>query len=132
MPKLIIADDCAEMRWLVRTALRDQYPDAIEAADGRQLFWQLLRSSFVAKTAQPTDVVVIADVYMPGYDGLDVLAAWHDPAHPVPLVVITCFPDEEVRLRAAKLGAILLPKPFTCDTLRQVVHQAALQLSSRS
>lgn len=129
--QLIIADDCAEMRWLVRTALREEFPHAIEAEDGRQLFWQLLRSSFAAGPKQPTNLVVIADVFMPGYDGLEVLSAWQDPNHPVPLVVITCFPDEEVRMRAARIGAVLLPKPFSCATLRRVVREAA-QTTPRS
>jgi len=48
---LVIADDCAEMRQFVRDAVGPQFDDVIEVADGRALFWALLRSSFAAANA---------------------------------------------------------------------------------
>lgn len=127
-PTLIVADDSADMRALVRATLRRDYPDVIEAADGRQLFWQLLRTSFVTAGHAQTPFVVIADVCMPTYDGLDVLDAWHDGSARVPVVVITSYPDERVRARVRRLGGILLPKPFSRTSLRDAVAQAARRL----
>jgi DNA-binding response OmpR family regulator len=117
-PLLLIADDDADMRTLVRSTLRTDYPDALELVDGRELFWQLMRAS----VSQARPVVVIADIRMPAYTGLEVLDAWHGEHDTVPVVVITSFPDDDVRARVAQLGATLLPKPFTRARLREAVQ----------
>jgi len=119
---LVIADDSAEMRQLVRDAVGPQFDDVIEVVDGRALFWALLRSSFLAADATAPELVLITDVAMPAYDGLQVLDAWRDAEHWVPTIVITAFPSESVRARAQDLGVILLAKPFSITTLRQLVH----------
>jgi CheY-like chemotaxis protein len=122
-PTLVIADDDADMRALVREVLRPEFPEAIEVADGRQLFWHLMRSSFgVAGTNR--DIVIVTDLKMPTYSGLDVLDAWHDPAAASPMVVITAFPDAAARRRAGRLDATLLAKPFSRAELREAVHEA--------
>ena len=126
-PTLVVADDSAEMRALVRSTLWRDYPDVIEAADGRQLFWHLLRSSFVPVGAAPP-LIVIVDVCMPAYNGLDVLDAWTDGSTALPVVVITSFPDLRVRMRVSELGGILLPKPFSRTGLREAVQRAAVRL----
>lgn len=120
-PLLLIADDDADMRALVRSTLRPDYPDALELADGRELFWQLMRASF-SRDGHDRPVVVVADIRMPAYTGIEVLTAWQGEQPHMPVVVITSFPDDDVRRRVAELGATLLPKPFTRARLRQVVH----------
>jgi CheY-like chemotaxis protein len=122
-PLLLIADDDADMRTLVRSTLRPDYPDALELVDGRELFWQLMRAS-ITRDGRERPVVVVADVRMPSYSGLEVLDAWHGEHPPVPIVVITSFPDDDVRTQVARLGATLLPKPFSRARLRQAVHDA--------
>lgn len=122
-PTLVIADDDPDMRALVREVLRSEFPEAIEVADGRQLFWHLMRSSFgVAGTNR--DIVIVTDLKMPTYSGLEVLDAWHDPAAATPMVVITAFPDHAARKRASKLDAMLLAKPFSRAQLREAVREA--------
>ncbi|CAN5702497.1 hypothetical protein BH11MYX1_BH11MYX1_33770 [soil metagenome] len=121
-PRLIIADDSAEMRWLVRSTLEQQFPDVVEAEDGRQLLSLLLRTVFAARAE---NFVLIVDVKMPVYSGLEVLAAWHSADYRIPVVVITSFPDEAVCREVDRLGAALLSKPFSRATLRRVVTDAA-------
>jgi FixJ family two-component response regulator len=129
-PTLVIADDDADMRALVREVLRPEFPEAIEVADGRQLFWHLMRSSFgVAGTKR--DIVIVTDLKMPTYSGLDVLDAWHDPAAASPMVVITAFPDATVRRRAGRLDAMLLAKPFSRAQLREAVREAVRRRRAR-
>jgi len=130
-PRLIIADDSADMRWLVRTTLQPEFPDVLEAADGRQLFSLLLRASFAPGSSEPAALVLIVDVRMPVYDGLEVLDAWQDDELHIPVIVITSFPDDAVRAEVERLGAVLLPKPFTRATLRRVVSDAACQARQR-
>ena len=122
-PLLVIADDDPNMRTVVREALRAEYPDAIEVADGRELFWQLLRASFRVGLGD-RELVIVTDIRMPAYNGLDVLDAWHDENQEVPIVVITSFPDAAVEHRVARLQAQLLAKPFTRGQLRHAVHEA--------
>ena len=122
--RLIIADDHEEMRWLVRTILGDQFDEVVEAADGRELIWHLMRSRRGRTRAGKPGLVVVADVWMPVYDGLEVIAAWQDGEPSVPLVVITSFPEEATRQRAELLGAIFLVKPFSRADLLAAVAQA--------
>ena len=61
---------------------------------------------------------VIADVQMPVLSGLDLLTLMRAQGHRVPFIFITAFPDESVRDRALKAGAIaFLAKPFAAPTL---------------
>lgn len=120
-PLLVIADDDAHMRSLVRDTLHPEYPDAIELPDGRALFWQLMRASFGVNAR---DLVVVTDIRMPTYSGLEVLDAWRAQGDHVPIVVITAFPDEKIRGRVGVLDATLLAKPFTRAQLRLAVREA--------
>jgi len=118
--RLVIADDSAEMRWLVRATIGSRFDDVVEAADGRALMWQLLRASF----HDQRDLFVITDLAMPGYHGLDVLDAWRELERDAPTVVITAFPSLAVRERAARLGVVVLAKPFSTAALRATIREA--------
>lgn len=119
--RLLIADDSAAMRTLVREAVGHRFSEILEAADGRDLLWTLMRSE-VASHEHP---LVISDLCMPGYDGLDVLEAWRDlyPKHPT--VLITAFPSQAIRERAAQLEIALLAKPFSTSALRRVIEEVS-------
>jgi len=68
---------------------------------------------------------VIADVQMPVLSGLDLLTLMHAQGYRVPFIFITAFPDESVRARALKAGAIcFLGKPFAGPTLIQYLDTA--------
>lgn len=61
---------------------------------------------------------VIADVQMSSMNGLELLASMRTRGHEAPFIFITAFPDEGVRARALKAGAIcFLAKPFTAPSL---------------
>jgi FixJ family two-component response regulator len=61
---------------------------------------------------------VIADVQMPGMSGLDLLTHMRAQGYTVPFIFITAFPDDGVRARALKAGAIgFLAKPFAGPAL---------------
>jgi FixJ family two-component response regulator len=56
---------------------------------------------------------VIADVQMSAMNGLELLAYMRAQGCGVPFILITAFPDESVRARVLKAGALgLLTKPF--------------------
>ena len=52
---------------------------------------------------------VIADVQMPGMSGVELQARLLTQGHRVPFIFITAFPEETIRARALKAGAICFP-----------------------
>jgi FixJ family two-component response regulator len=68
---------------------------------------------------------VVADVQMPGMSGLDLLTHMRAHGYTVPFVFITAFPDDGVRVRALKAGAIgFLAKPFAGPALIDCIETA--------
>jgi FixJ family two-component response regulator len=68
---------------------------------------------------------VVADVQMPGMSGLDLLSHMHAQGHATPFIFITAFPEESVRARALRAGAIcFLAKPFAGPALIDCVEAA--------
>ena len=71
---------------------------------------------------------VIADVQMPAMGGLDLLTHMRANGHPAPFIFITAFPEESVRTRAMKAGAIcVLAKPFAGSVLINCIEAALIQ-----
>src|SRR6202049_1039708 len=68
---------------------------------------------------------VIADVQMPAMSGLDLLILLRTQGYRAPFIFITAFPDESVRARALKAGAIgFLGEPFAGPTLIKCLDNA--------
>jgi len=119
VPRVLVADDSSEQRWTLRLALSMMGFDVLEAADGRELFWALEELSRHG-SSEPS--LVIADVYMPAYDGLEVLEAWRGAVPNRGVIFITAFPDSVVAHRVKALGAELLAKPFTLTAFSERVR----------
>jgi FixJ family two-component response regulator len=68
---------------------------------------------------------VIADLQMPAMSGLDLLTHMRAKGYALPFIFITAFPEENVRARALKAGAIcFLAKPFAGPTLINCIETA--------
>ena len=68
---------------------------------------------------------VIADVQMPTMSGVELQALVLAQGHRVPFIFITAFPEETIRERAVKAGAIcFLTKPFDRLTLIKYLDTA--------
>ena len=68
---------------------------------------------------------VVTDVQMPAMSGLDLLMHMRTQGNDAPFIFITAFPDESVRARALKAGAICcLAKPFDAPALISCVEAA--------
>jgi FixJ family two-component response regulator len=71
---------------------------------------------------------VIADVQMPAMSGLDLLTHMRIQGYTVPFIFITAFPEESIRARALKAGAIcFLAKPFAGPALIQCLEASLNQ-----
>ena len=68
---------------------------------------------------------VIADVNMPGTNGVELLFRLRARGTQIPFIFITAFPEAAVSAQAASAGAVcLLTKPFETDNLIQNLEQA--------
>ena len=68
---------------------------------------------------------VIADVQMPAMSGLDLLTHMRGQGYAAPFIFITAFPEENVRARALKAGAVgFLAKPFSGPVLIDCIETA--------
>ena len=78
------------------------------------------------QSVQPGDSsCVVADVQMSGMSGLDLLTHVRTRGNDVPFIFITAFPDESVRARALRAGAIgFLAKPFAGPVLIGCIETA--------
>jgi len=118
--RVLLADDDADMREMVASALRKDGYEVIEARDGWQML-QYLATHASDEEDSPIDLV-ISDMRMPGKNGLDVLAGlrWADPS--TPFILITGFGDMQTHMEARRLGAsAVFDKPFDIEHLRNVV-----------
>jgi FixJ family two-component response regulator len=80
---------------------------------------------FLQSTRLNDTSCVIADVQMPAMSGLDLLILLRTQGYRAPFIFITAFPDESVRDRALKAGAIFfLGKPFAGPTLIKCLDTA--------
>jgi FixJ family two-component response regulator len=83
---------------------------------------------FLQSVHQGESSCVVADVQMSGMSGLDLLTHLRTRANDVPFIFITAFPDESVRARALKAGAIsFLSKPFAGPVLINCIEIALKQ-----
>ena len=72
----------------------------------------------------PSLILILSDINMPGMTGLDMLPKVKAERPNVPVIMITAYGDETTRKRAAELGAAgLLPKPIDFSLLRQEIDE---------
>jgi FixJ family two-component response regulator len=68
---------------------------------------------------------LITDIQMPGMSGVELQDRLITDGHRVPVIFITAFPDERIRRRVIKAGAIgFLDKPFSEDHLIEHLNVA--------
>lgn len=72
----------------------------------------------------PSLILILSDVNMPGMTGLEMLPKVKAERPNVPVIMITAYGDEATKRKAAELGAAgLLPKPIDFGLLRQEINQ---------
>ena len=123
---LLAEDDCA-MRELLTSALTADGYEVIAACDGTELI-RHLHEVATEPYGRESVAVVISDVRMPNFDGLDVLAALRCAHWYTPVILITAFGDAATHRDAHDFGAVaVLDKPFALESLQNLVHQIAPQ-----
>jgi CheY-like chemotaxis protein len=78
----------------------------------------------LAEGIEPTLIVILSDINMPGMDGIDLLGEIRRRYPDMPVMMVTAYGDDERRRRAKELGAAeFLSKPIDFDRLRVRLRQ---------
>ena len=81
---------------------------------------EFLNSEQISRTS-----CLITDLHMPGLSGLDLQDRLIAEGHRFPIIFLTAYPDEDVRMRAVKAGAVgFLTKPCNHDHLLDCLDKA--------
>jgi signal transduction histidine kinase len=125
-PRVLLADDSADMRDYMRDILEDAY-DVEAVENGEQALEALQRRE---------PVVIVSDVMMPKMNGLELIARLHDDPvrRHIPVILVTARASREEVVGGLDAGADdYLSKPFGPSELRARVHAAHRhrQLSER-
>ena len=69
-------------------------------------------ADFLASACLVETACLIADVHMPAMTGLELYKQVTDAGHAIPTILVTAYPDDDVRARALKDGIVCyLRKP---------------------
>jgi CheY-like chemotaxis protein len=124
--RVLLAEDDPAMRALLARALRKTGVEVLEARTGLEALERLANA--IAGDADEGERfdLVISDLRMPGYSGLDLLSSLRFAESRIPLILITAFGSASTHATAQRLGAFAtLDKPFDLDDLMTLVSSAA-------
>jgi CheY-like chemotaxis protein len=117
MARVLIVDDLAPSRSLIRAIVRLDGHAAVEAASGEEALAVLAR--------EPIDLVIL-DLVMPGMDSYQMLEQMRQlPGRSqTPVIAVSDAQESVDLLRAAELGALdHLSKPFGYDNMSRAIKR---------
>jgi DNA-binding NtrC family response regulator len=113
---ILVADDDADIREILRDTLNSLGAKTITAANGQECL-------DFAETAAPD--LILLDIEMPVKNGLDVLKEIHQRRFDTTVIMITAYGTIERAVQAMKEGAYdFITKPFELDHVAVVVEKA--------
>jgi DNA-binding NtrC family response regulator len=115
--RILVVDDEADIRGLLKEILSEEGYDVEIAADARQA-----RSS---RANQIPDLVLL-DIWMPDTDGITLLREWsHTDGYDCPVVMMSGHGTVETAVEATRLGAFdFVEKPLSLTKLLRTVERA--------
>jgi CheY-like chemotaxis protein len=102
--RILVAENDADLRRLVGSALRRDGHHIVEARDGAELL-ETLAATLLDRDVSPFDLVVCEHT-LPGMPGISVLAGLRSRDRATPFVLVT--DDAAIGQRARRLGATVL------------------------
>jgi two-component system, NtrC family, response regulator AtoC len=117
--RILIADDSAAIRDVLREALVDEGYDVSEAASGDDVLAEFNGNG------TPKPDLVLMDIRMPGKDGIEVLRALRASREAeLPIIVMTAFGSASTAIEAMKLGAFdYIAKPFELEEVTVAIER---------
>jgi DNA-binding response OmpR family regulator len=120
--RVLIADDDDTFREAAARVLMRAGYDVQEAADGAQVLeWVRVGEELGLR---PPDVIIF-DVNMPSFTGVELLADMRRSGRMTPVILMTALCNDEIRAAALQWGAAtILEKPFEAESLMTAVINA--------
>lgn len=113
--RILVVDDEEDMRDLYARALKPEGFDVTLAGEGRSALEHINKTFFD---------LVIADIRMPGMDGIELLENVKRLRPSTDVIISTGYPAEETAIRALRHGAFdYITKPFTIEELLVTVNR---------
>lgn len=120
-PRVLIVDDDADVRLVLRALLTQQGYDTTEAGGMTSATESIERHL----SGRESIDVVICDVRMPDGDGLELLRQIGDRCPRLPVVMLTAYGTIPLAVEAMRCGAVdVLCKPFEREVLVSVLERA--------
>jgi DNA-binding response OmpR family regulator len=115
--RILIVDDEQALAYSMQQALQAEFPGtAVDVGYSGE--------EGLSRLAETDYDLIIADLRMPGFNGLELVKGVRYLDRQVPIILVTGFGSEAVRLEAARLGANwYLEKPFNITALVSAVEQ---------
>ena len=116
--RILVVDDFATMRRIIRNLLQDLGFSNIAEADDGNTAWPMLQNGSYD--------LLITDWNMPGMPGLDLLKAVRADARlaKLPVLMLTAEAKREQIVEAAQAGVNgYVIKPFTAETLKAMLEK---------
>ena len=112
---VLVADDDASIRSLLKQLLSDEGFNVLEASTGVEV---------VDKVKEASPDLVIMDVRMPELDGIEALARLKSTNPKTAVLIMTAFGSSNAAIRAMELGAFdYITKPFELDKISHSVKR---------
>lgn len=115
-PKLILlVEDEVHVAQALQVILREA---------GYQVMWAVTGQRALELLAQTSFDLLLADLYLPDIDGLEVVRQARAQCPPVPVIVMTGYSSLSTAIAALRLGtADYLEKPFTEQEITQAIQR---------
>jgi len=119
---ILVIEDDAEMRKLIAKSLeRSGYAVAAVGSGGEAVDW--LGLGIAEDRVERVPALLVSDLRLPDFSGLELLEALAHAGVRVPTIVITAFPSTATYYEALTLGAArILEKPFGLEELSAAVR----------
>jgi DNA-binding response OmpR family regulator len=122
VPKILIAEDDEEMRTLLALYLEKAGYDVLSCSNGTDLVRYV--STLFSPFRHEEISLVVSDIRMPGFSGLEVLREMQGFMGFPPMILITAFGDETIHAEAERYGAkAIFDKPFDIEELLARVQE---------
>lgn len=116
VPMISIIDDDRAVREATKGLVRSLGYNALAFASAEEF----LGSDRMSDTA-----CLITDLQMPGLSGIELQDRLVADGHQMPIIFITAYPEENIRVRAIKAGAVcFMSKPYSDESLIGCIERA--------